>query len=427
MTFFDSARQYGLHDLLFSLEQQAEADERINNILATARNCLGMEIGFIAEFAGSRRFFRYVDTAMQDAALRVGDWLPMDEGYCRQIIDGELPELIPDTALLPEAQAIAATHAFPIGSHMSVPIRLGDGRLYGTFCCFSTRPDSTLNKRDLQILRSFAQFAAFELDRTIEKRINYWDAEARILDALERDGLTMVYQPIVSLGDGKVVGFEALARFPFTPSRPPNIWFAEAFEVGRGTELELKAVRLGLEDIRGLPEGSYLALNVSPATLLDPHFAELMRDQLLERVVIEVTEHAGIHDYDRLAAALAPLRALGMRLAVDDAGAGYASLRHILNLKPDIIKLDAELCRDIEDDPVRRALAASLVNFTRDIRCTLVAEGVETAATLEALKALGIGAAQGFHMGRPMPAANLGEWRPRLAENAPPLVAAPAD
>ncbi|PZU82291.1 MAG: diguanylate phosphodiesterase [Shinella sp.] len=427
MTFFDSARQYGLHDLLFSLDQQAEAEERINNILATARNCLGMDIGFIAEFAGSRRFFRYVDTGLRDAALRTGDWLPMDEGYCQRIIDGELPELIPDTALLPEAQAIAATHAFPIGSHMSVPIRLGDGRLYGTFCCFSTRPDSTLNKRDLQILRSFAQFAAFELDRNIEKRINYWDAEARILDALERDGLGMVYQPIVSLDEGEVIGFEALARFPFTPSRPPNIWFAEAFEVGRGIDLELKAIRMGLEYVRRLPEGIYLALNASPATLIDPRFAELMRSQRLERVVIEVTEHASIYDYDRLAAALAPLRALGMRLAVDDAGAGYASLRHILNLKPDIIKLDAELCRDIEEDPARRALAASLVSFTRDIRCTLVAEGVETAETLEALKALGIGAAQGFHVGRPMPAADIGEWRPVSAENAPPLVAAPAD
>ena len=427
MTFFDSARQYGLHDLLFSLEQQAEADERITNILTTARNCLGMDIGFIAEFAGNRRFFRYVDTDLPDAALRTGDWLPMDEGYCQRIIDGELPELIPDTALLPEAQAVAATHAFPIGSHMSVPIRLGDGRLYGTFCCFSTRPDPTLNKRDLQILRSFAQFAAFELDRTIEKRVNYWDAEARILDALEQDGLAMVYQPIVSLGDGKILGFEALARFPFVPTRRPDTWFAEAFEVGRGIELELKAVYTGLEGIRLLPESNYLALNASPTTLLDPRFAETLRDQPLDRIVIEVTEHAGIYDYDRLAAALAPLRAQGMRLAVDDAGAGYASLRHILNLKPDIIKLDAELCRDIEDDPVRRALAASLVSFTRDVECKLVAEGVETAETLEALKALGIDAAQGFHLGRPMPGSDIRTWCASQLNHANSPATVPAD
>lgn len=426
MTFFDSARQYGLHDLLFSLEQQAEADERINNILATARNCLGMDIGFIAEFAGSKRFFRYVDTSMHDAALRVGDWLPMDEGYCQRIIDGELPELIPDTALLPEAQEVAATHDFPIGSHLSVPIRFGDGRLYGTFCCFSTCADPTLNKRDLQILRSFAQFAAFELDRNIEKRINYWDTETRIVDVLERDGLAMVYQPIVSLADDKVLGFEALARFSFVPSRSPDVWFAEAFEVGRGIELELKAMRMGLESIRRLPEGGYLGLNASPATLLDHRFAETFRKQPLDRVVIEVTEHADIYDYDLLAAALAPLRAHGMRLAVDDAGAGYASLRHILNLKPDIIKLDAELCRDIEDDPVRRALAASLVSFTRDIGCVLIAEGVETAETLEALKTLGIGAAQGFHLGRPMPIGDLGKWQPAAAKRTPSLATAPA-
>ncbi|MGX5666959.1 sensor domain-containing phosphodiesterase [Rhizobium daejeonense] len=426
MTFFDSARQYGLHDLLFSLEQQTEADERINNILATARNCLGMDIGFIAEFAGSRRFFRYLDTHMHDAALRVGDWLPMDEGYCQRIIDGELPELIPDTAVLPAAQEVAATHAFPIGSHLSVPIRLGDGRLYGTFCCFSTRADPTLNQRDLQILRSFAQFAAFELDRSMEKRIHYWDAETRILDALEQDGLTMVYQPIVGLGDGNVLGFEALARFPFGPSRPPNVWFAEAFEVERGVDLELKAIHLGLEGTRWLPEGAYLALNASPATLLDPRFAELAKGQSPQQIVVEVTEHAGIHDYDRLGAALAPLRALGMRLAVDDAGAGYASLRHILNLKPDIIKLDAELCRDIDDDPARRALIASLVAFARDTGSKLIAEGVETAETLETLKKLGIDAAQGFHLGRPMAGIEIGKWRPSLAQDTQSLLTAPA-
>ncbi len=411
MTFFDRARQHALHDLLFSLEQQIEAEERIGNILATARNCLGMDIGFISEFAGSRRFLRYVDIGLPDELLRAGDWLPMDEGYCQRIVDGELPELIPDTSLLPTALEIEATHAFPIGSHMSVPIRLGDGRLYGTFCCFSTRPDPTLNERDLQILRSFARFAAFELDRAIDKRVSQRHAEARILDALKNDRITMVYQPILNLNSREIVGFEALARFSAMPARGPDTWFAEAFEVGHGVELELKALRLVIENPPFPPENGYLAVNVSPATLLDARFAELVEGLPLEHLVIEVTEHADIHNYDRLADALAPLRTRGLRLAVDDAGAGYASLRHILNLRPDIIKLDAELCHEIEEDAVRRALAAALVSFTRDIGCTLVAEGVETAEAAETFRILGVDAAQGFHLGRPISADAIALWK----------------
>jgi EAL domain-containing protein (putative c-di-GMP-specific phosphodiesterase class I) len=117
--------------------------------------------------------------------------------------------------------------------------------------------------------------------------------------------------------------------------------------------------------------------------------------------VLELTEHASVGNYGRLADALDPLRVRGVRVAVDDAGAGFASFRHILNLNPDIIKLDMALTRGIQADPVRRALASALVTFARELHAVIVAEGIETEAELKALRSLGVGYGQGFFLARP--------------------------
>jgi EAL domain-containing protein (putative c-di-GMP-specific phosphodiesterase class I) len=119
-------------------------------------------------------------------------------------------------------------------------------------------------------------------------------------------------------------------------------------------------------------------------------------------VILEITEHAAVADYDRLVAALAPLRALGLRVSVDDAGAGYASLRHILALEPDILKLDISLTRGIDHDCKRRALASALIAFAREINTGITAEGVESEAELETLSALGVTHVQGYYLARPM-------------------------
>ena len=223
----------------------------------------------------------------------------------------------------------------------------------------------------------------------------------RVGAVLDGDGLSIVYQPIVDLASGRVVGAEALSRFSGTPPRPPDVWFADADEVGLGLELELAAIRLALQGIEQLPAGAYLSVNLSPATLLSREFLSLFDSQCMERVVLELTEHAGIEDYDRLCASLDKLRARGSRLAVDDAGAGFASLRHIVNLRPDIIKLDRALVRDVDSDPARRALASSLLTFGRDIGAVIVAEGIETAEELDTLLALDVQYGQGYHLGRP--------------------------
>lgn len=227
--------------------------------------------------------------------------------------------------------------------------------------------------------------------------------EDRIRRAIEDDNvLEIVFQPICTLS-GEMVGAEALARFHATPRRGPEKWFAEAAQVGLGAELELKAAAAALASLPALLPELFLSLNVSPETVMSESFRSLFAGQDAERIVIEITEHAPIDDYEQLKDALDPLRELGLRLAVDDAGAGFASLRHILNLAPDIIKLDRALIDRIDEDRSRQALAAGLISFAEKIGAKIVAEGIEREAELRALVDLGVGHGQGYFFARPGP------------------------
>jgi EAL domain-containing protein (putative c-di-GMP-specific phosphodiesterase class I) len=200
-----------------------------------------------------------------------------------------------------------------------------------------------------------------------------------------------------------VVGLEALSRFDSEPRRGPDRWFAEASEVGLGADLELAAVELALGQLDLVPEEMFVSINVSPQYLADGLLNAVLSGRHARRVVVELTEHAKVDDYEPLLECVSMLRARGVRAAVDDAGAGFASLQHILRLGPDLIKLDLSLTRDIDADPVRRALASSLVTFAFDVGAEIVAEGIETSSEQAALSSLGVGMGQGYHLGRPGP------------------------
>jgi len=214
--------------------------------------------------------------------------------------------------------------------------------------------------------------------------------------------LETVFQPIVDLQSGRPVGVESLARFNLSPARPPNEWFLEAAELGLGVQLELVALRSALEQLHRLPSGLYLSLNASPTAMMAPQFLETITRVPADRLVLEVTEHTEIDDYPRFGSAIDHLRSNGARLAVDDAGSGYASFLHVLNLRPDVIKLDIGLTRGIDADPARRALGSALLHFGFEAyRASMVAEGIETAGELQTLRDLGCGFGQGFYLGRP--------------------------
>lgn len=224
----------------------------------------------------------------------------------------------------------------------------------------------------------------------------------RVQRVLDEHHIAMAFQPIVNLETSRVAGLEALARFSAPPQRGPHEWFAEADASGLGSDLELLAVRSAVTRIDQLPGDTYLSVNVSPHTALDPRLAATIRFAA-DRLVLELTEHARVDQYAKLRDALAEPRRAGLRIAVDDAGSGYASLQHILRLRPDIIKLDIELIRGIDSDPAQRALTTALVAFARDIGAAVIAEGIETADELQALRHLHVGYGQGFYLGRPEP------------------------
>jgi EAL domain-containing protein (putative c-di-GMP-specific phosphodiesterase class I) len=211
----------------------------------------------------------------------------------------------------------------------------------------------------------------------------------------------MVFQPIAELTSGDVIGVEALARFSCEPSRPPNEWFTEAEEVGRGTELELAAIDAAVNRIGELPHQTFLALNASPATAATPELDTLLVGHRAERVVLELTEHTRVDDYDNLLTALDRLRLKGVRIAVDDTGAGYSGFQHLLRIRPHILKLDTTLTRSIDADPVRRSLATALVTFASETDATIIAEGIETPDELATLRHIGIPWGQGYHLARP--------------------------
>jgi EAL domain-containing protein (putative c-di-GMP-specific phosphodiesterase class I) len=235
----------------------------------------------------------------------------------------------------------------------------------------------------------------------------YEESARRIEHVLAGDLLSIVFQPIVSLADGRLVGTEALSRFDAEPRRPPNEWFAEADAVGRGVELELRAVARALARFDELPAGAYMSVNASPLAAVAPELKDLLRGAPARRIVLELTEHTQVEDYGALLDALERSRDEGVRIAADDTGAGYAGLQHLLRLHPNVVKLDIALTRNIDADPARRALASALVTFACEIGAVLVAEGVESLAELRSLRGLGIASAQGYRLGRPGPVSDL--------------------
>jgi EAL domain-containing protein (putative c-di-GMP-specific phosphodiesterase class I) len=344
-----------------------------------------------------------VDAPGLESLVKVGDSRSLDDVYCKHILEGRLPELIPDTALEPLAMALPINKAAHIGSHISVPIRLPDGRPYGMFCCVGFEVNPSLNSRDLQTMRAFADLAAFEINRDLEVLEATDEKRKRISSVIDSGQFSIVYQPIWNMRSRQAVGFECVARFSASPRRPPNEWFAEAAEVGLGTVLELAAIRAALVALSSLPAPLHLAINASVETILSGEFPSALQGLPLGRIVLEITEHSEVENYERLLDVLQPLRQGGLRLAVDDAGAGYSSLRHILNLQPDFIKLDMHLIRHIDLDPARRALASALIAFARDTNSSIIAEGVETASEFATLQTLGVEQAQGYFLARPMP------------------------
>jgi EAL domain-containing protein (putative c-di-GMP-specific phosphodiesterase class I) len=216
--------------------------------------------------------------------------------------------------------------------------------------------------------------------------------------------LRPAFQPMLSLATGEIVGYEGFSRFVIQPTRPPDAWFAEATRVGLGPELQAHAIRRILESAReaGIPAGAFLSLNVSPRFLGHPEVEAAIGAADPRSLVVELTEEEAVHNYRALRRVMAPYVRRGIRFGVDDAGAGFASMRHVIELRPAFVKLDASLIRGMGSRQTLRAFLRAINDFTTEIGATLVAEGVERAGDLVVLTETRFPIlAQGFGIARP--------------------------
>ena len=384
------------------LKLLASSRGTVHRLLAALRTHLGMDVGYVSEFVDAQSVFRTVDAPGLEAMIKVGDAYSVRDVYCRHVLEGRLPEFIPDTAAEPIAMAMPITQAVPIGTHASVPIRLDSGKIYGMLCCLGFTAKPGFSNDDRGLMRALADVIGTEISGVVTGARLYRERRSRIDQALGGDELTMAFQPIWNIATRQLFGFEGLARFTGKPQRPPDQWFAEAEKIGLRTRLEVAAIRHAASSFT-LPAGDFaLAVNVSPQTVLHRSFQRLMDGLPLDRMVLEITEHALVDSYERLAAALQRFRDEGLRIAIDDAGAGFASLRHVFLLKPDIIKLDASLIRDIDTDPARQAAVTALIGFAAQTGCQLIAEALETPEELRTVQSLGVLFGQGYLLGAPM-------------------------
>ncbi len=215
------------------------------------------------------------------------------------------------------------------------------------------------------------------------------------------DAITMALQPIARLDDLRISGFEALARFNAPPQQGPDRWIAEATQLGMGIDLELECLRRAWRRLGDLPEGTYLSVNTSPEAIMSDGLLALFGDERLDRLVLEVTEHERVSSYPRLASRLAALRGHGAQIAIDDTGAGHASLSHVIELRPDYIKLDRGLVEGLDANAGRYALVRNMLRLAGDLGARMIAEGIETEGELAALRSLGVPFGQGYLLGRP--------------------------
>ena len=374
----------------------------VERLLELVRTHLGVEVAWVSAFTADEQTICAATGAVAEMNVPVGDGTDLQGSFCTRVLAGALPGVIVDARRHPITRDLAVTQALRIGSYAGVPWRDPDGAIAGMLCCVSRHPDPSLDEHTLRYLSLVADLIGDHMGSTLtQQRRDTATVRHTVQAVLDSAAIRMVFQPVVRLHDQHTVGLEALARFEPTTFSGPDKAFAAAAQCGLGVPLELLAVREGLRRLPDLRAQSWLAVNLSAEALLDPQVRDILLAHAGPRLVVEVTEHTQVEDYALLTDALGSLRQAGIRLSVDDAGAGYASLQHILRLQPDLIKLDVSLVRDIDTDPVKTALARSLNDFAVQIGAALIAEGIETGAEQRRLADIGITYGQGYHLARP--------------------------
>ncbi|MEX5634612.1 EAL domain-containing protein [Parafrankia sp. FMc2] len=433
-----------------------EHTDEITRVLDLARRHLRTDVAWLSRFSGDDQV---IDLVAGDGALvesLVGRQVGQEHTYCARVLDGRLPAVIPDARADSRTAGLAVTRELGIGSYVGAPVYLDSGDLYGMLCALGTDPDPELGDRDGHFLRLLAEALTETVSALHRSGADDDHLRSVIGRIIDRGGPEMVFQPVFDLPTHGIIGAEALARFPSFPPpggddggegagrgsideagteagrqpvagstpgttpgtaagagagarRPeygglaPERWFAYATSVGMGIDLELAAIRATLVALPRFPRGLSVAVNAAPATIASGRLTELLSGPAADQVVVEITEREGIHDLPGTLSRLQELRDMGVRVAVDNVGVAYASLRRLVQILPDVVKMDRWLSVEIGADTARRALVEALVHFSRQIGATLVAAGIETTGAMRVLTAAGVDQGQGDFLGPPGP------------------------
>ena len=361
------------------------------------RTQLHLDVVAIGELVDDRLFYRATAGDALRFGIALGAGPKVDERYRRGLDSGRLLEVIADLGAEERRIGLPMVAPGQPGAYVGVPLRTADGDLYGAFFGLRRSPDANLGPRDAELLTIIGGLLVDDLTRC--HRLE--QARRHIERTLEYEDVELAYQPIFDAMGGPSRGLEALARFP-SPLGGPDETFGLAQQVGLGFDLERLIARKALAFLAAFPSDRFLSVNLTPETLLQlAHRARGRDDIPLERLVVEITEHAAVPSYRVLRDELEPLRRQGLRIAIDDAGAGYASLRHVVELRPDFIKVDHSLSHRVADDHARLVAVSAFVILALDIGATVIAEGVERRVDLEALGEAGVGMVQGYLLGMP--------------------------
>ena len=376
----------------------------VERLLGLARAHLGMELAWMSQFVDGQQVIRSASGNTAAMNVTIGEGTPLEGSFCVRVLAGTLPAAIPDARRHLITRELAVTRDLGIGSYVGVPWRGVSGETSGMLCCLSRGTNPSLDEQAVRFLSLIADLISDHLNSpaAVERRNAQQDAD-RVRAVLRNNGVRMLFQPVVRLRDGEAMAFEALARFDDSSFATPAHAFAAATRAGLGVQLELLAIQRAFAQLDHMPAGTWLGVNLSAEALTAPAVQHALLRHADRKIGVEITEHTQVHDYAALIATTDMLRSAGVQIVVDDAGAGYASFSHILQLRPDVIKLDIAITRDVDTDPVRQALTRSLVSFAGDIGAALIAEGIETRSEHQSLLRLGVQLGQGYLMARPGP------------------------
>jgi EAL domain-containing protein (putative c-di-GMP-specific phosphodiesterase class I) len=383
--------------VLESLEAKATVEATALAIAEALVTLPGINVGGVLEYHdGGLRVLGVAAPA--GFPLHIGDHIP--DAHARKLIASATagPWAEPMDELVGPAVAVGAGTAIGMQASAYAPMRNGD-QFIGLIGIGTSDPQHVRHLvEDLPAVGEVAATATALLGPTLLARREVANVRGRIQSIVDERAFMPVFQAIATIPGREVVAYEALTRF--TDGVGPDRHFADAAAAGLGVELELVTLKAAVAAAERIPKGLWLTLNVSPAAIeAGERLGRILRASH-HQLVLELTEHVAVADYGRLRGALGEL-GVPFRIAVDDAGAGYASMMHVVELGLSLVKLDLSLVRGIDADPVRQALIAGMLYFAERTDCRLIAEGIETEAEFATLAALGVPLGQGFLIGRP--------------------------